>query len=71
MADRLFAWLFPRLKPTLSVDDQLTKEAMEQAAKAVPEVLVDYSVGQTAGQGRPAAGTSRRSTCSAWNTTRR
>ena len=46
VADRLFAWLQPRLKPTLTLDDQLTKEAMNRAAAAVPEVLVNYSEGQ-------------------------
>jgi cyclic-di-AMP phosphodiesterase PgpH len=49
VADRLFVWLFPRLKqtPTLSLDDDLTKQAMDRAAQSVPEVLVNYSVGQT------------------------
>jgi cyclic-di-AMP phosphodiesterase PgpH len=46
VAERLFAWILPRLRPTLNVDDRLTKEAMEQAVGAVPEVLVTYSVGQ-------------------------
>lgn len=46
VADRLFAWLLPHLKPTLSVDDERTKQSMDKAAQAVAEVLVDYS-GQT------------------------
>lgn len=46
VADRLFAWLLPRLKPTLTVDDQMTKDAMEAAVQAVPEVVVNYSAGQ-------------------------
>jgi putative nucleotidyltransferase with HDIG domain len=48
VADRLFAWLQPRLKPTLTVDSQLTKEAMDQAEQAVPDVLVTYSAGPSA-----------------------
>ena len=46
IADQLFAWLLPRLKPTLSVDAQRTTEAMDAAAKAVRPVMVDYSAGQ-------------------------
>jgi cyclic-di-AMP phosphodiesterase PgpH len=46
VADRLFAWLKPRLKPTLSVDDQRTRLAIDQAVKAVKEVRIDYVVGQ-------------------------
>ena len=54
VARRLFAWLQPRLKPTLSVDDQLTKERRERAERAVDQVLTEYSVGQTlAKAGRP------------------
>lgn len=47
VADRLFAWLFPRLKkPTLTIDEARTKLAMDQAEQAVPEVLVNYTAGQ-------------------------
>jgi len=46
VADRLFAWLKPRLKSTLTVDDQQTKESRNEAGEAVQEVLVKYSVGQ-------------------------
>ncbi len=46
VADRLFAWLLPRLKPTLSLDDQLTKESMDKAGRAVNEVVANYSPGQ-------------------------
>ena len=46
VADRLFAWLQPRLKPTLSVDDGRTRLAIEQAVKAVKEVRINYSAGQ-------------------------
>jgi cyclic-di-AMP phosphodiesterase PgpH len=49
VADRFFNWLLPRLrelKTTLTVDDQLTKEAMDNAEKAVEPVFVEYSVGQ-------------------------
>ena len=47
VADRLFAWLFRRLKPTLNVDDELTKQAIDKAVKSVDEVFVNYSLGQT------------------------
>ncbi len=47
IADRLFAWLLPQLKPTLTVDDDLTKQSMDEAASAVKEVLINYSVGQS------------------------
>ena len=47
VADRLFAWILPRIEPTLRVDDQMTKEAMSEAVKDVAEVMVDYSVGQS------------------------
>ncbi len=47
VADRLFAWLLPKLKPTLSVNDSLTKQNMDEAEKAVSKVLTRYSAGQT------------------------
>ncbi len=47
VADRLFAWLLPKLKPTLSVDDALTKQNMAKAEADVAEVLIEYSAGQT------------------------
>ena len=46
VADRLFAWLLPRLKPTLTVDGDATKEAMDNAVKAVADVPVKISAGQ-------------------------
>ncbi|MEN6457732.1 MAG: HDIG domain-containing metalloprotein [Thermoguttaceae bacterium] len=46
IADRLFAWLGPQLKPTLHEDAQATKAEMTAAVRAVPEVLVEYSPGQ-------------------------
>jgi putative nucleotidyltransferase with HDIG domain len=46
VADRLFAWFLPRLKPTLTVDERLTKEAMDEAVRAVPEALETFSIGQ-------------------------
>jgi putative nucleotidyltransferase with HDIG domain len=46
IADGLFAWLMPRLKPTLTVNDLLTKDVREEAGRSVPEVLVNYSAGQ-------------------------
>ncbi|MBN1393829.1 MAG: HDIG domain-containing protein, partial [Pirellulales bacterium] len=50
-ADRLFAWLSPKLKPTLRRDDRLTKENMAEAEAEVPGVLIRYSVGQTLAKG--------------------
>ncbi len=47
VADPLFAWLLPQLKPTLTVDEQLTKQSMDAAVKRVAEVVEEYSVGQT------------------------
>jgi cyclic-di-AMP phosphodiesterase PgpH len=47
VADRLFAWLAPKLKPTLTADDQATKEKMDAAEKAVPPVWTEYLRGQT------------------------
>lgn len=46
VADRLFAWLFPRLKPTLTVDEDLTKADMDDAVKAVADKFVNISAGQ-------------------------
>jgi len=46
VADHLFAWLLPRFRPTLSLDDQLTKESIDKAARAVNEVVASYSPGQ-------------------------
>ena len=70
VADRLFAWLQPRLKAmkaTLTVDDQRTKEAMDEAGKAVAEVFEEYSVGQTlAKAGQPLD--HPEIACFAWNT---
>jgi len=54
LAENLFAWLQPRLTPTLTVDDQQTKQNMDDAAEAVEEVFVEYGVGQTlAPAGKP------------------
>jgi putative nucleotidyltransferase with HDIG domain len=46
VADIAFAWLYPRLKPTLTQDKEETKKALDTAAAAVKEVLVNYEVGQ-------------------------
>ena len=56
VADRLFAWLLPRLKPTLTVDDDVTKEAMDNAVNAVADVLVNFSAGQTLAKARQPLG---------------
>jgi len=47
VADRLFAWLKPKLKPTLTPDDTQTSRAMEEAVKAVPDEVVRYAAGQS------------------------
>ena len=47
VADRLFTWLKPRLKPTLTLDDAATKQEIGAAVDAVPDVYAEYSVGQT------------------------
>ncbi|MEN6450735.1 MAG: HDIG domain-containing metalloprotein [Thermoguttaceae bacterium] len=47
IADRLFAWIGPRLKPTLHQDSDATKQEISDAVQAVPNVLIEYSVGQT------------------------
>jgi len=46
VADRLFAWLRPRLVSTLKLDEPQTKQAGQDAAKAVDTVLVHYEPGQ-------------------------
>lgn len=49
VADRLFAWLKPRLKemkPTLTPDDKMTKQRMDAAEAAVRIVPMEYSEGQ-------------------------
>ena len=57
VADRLFDWLLPRLKPTLRVDPALTKQNMDQAEADVGEVMTQYSAGQTlAKAGQPLKG---------------
>jgi cyclic-di-AMP phosphodiesterase PgpH len=47
VADRLFAWLWPRLKPTLKIDPQATKQEIENAVRSVGPVVVEYAAGQT------------------------
>jgi len=46
VTDRLFAWLKPRLKPTLSVDLTATKEAIDRSVAAVPDTWVTYPAEQ-------------------------
>ncbi|MCE5302052.1 MAG: HDIG domain-containing protein [Planctomycetaceae bacterium] len=46
VADALFAWIQPQLHPTLTLDPMATKLAVDEAVRAVPDVLVEYSVGQ-------------------------
>jgi putative nucleotidyltransferase with HDIG domain len=45
VADRLFAYVKPRLTPTLTPDDMQTSRAIEEAVAAVEPVVVDYAVG--------------------------
>ncbi|MEN6404869.1 MAG: HDIG domain-containing metalloprotein [Thermoguttaceae bacterium] len=46
VADSLFAWIQPRLRPTLTLDPVATKLAVAEAVRSVPDVLAEYSVGQ-------------------------
>lgn len=46
VGDRLFAWILPRLKPTLTLDDTLTTQSFDTAEKSVSEVVAEYSAGQ-------------------------
>ncbi|MFZ1933610.1 MAG: HDIG domain-containing metalloprotein [Thermoguttaceae bacterium] len=49
VADRLFAWIkrgLKTMKPTLTPDDQFTKQRMDQAERDVGEVRAEYAVGQ-------------------------
>ena len=43
LADRLFAWLKPRLKPTLTLDKARTDEAIEKALREVQPVTLEYT----------------------------
>lgn len=46
LAARLFAWLRPRLKPTLTFDEAATQRAIRKAADSVEEVYAKFAVGQ-------------------------
>jgi len=46
LAQRVFAWLRPRLMTTLSLDPQATREAQEEAAAATPEETKTYRAGE-------------------------
>lgn len=46
LAERLFAWVRPRLRPTLTFDADRTEERREAAAAAVPEQFTSYEPGQ-------------------------
>jgi putative nucleotidyltransferase with HDIG domain len=47
LAARLFAWLRPGLKDTLTLDHEATSEARQAAAAVVEEVYIHYDAGQT------------------------
>jgi hypothetical protein len=51
VADRLFAWIKPRLKPTLTRDDTQTRQEIKDAVDAVPDVFVNYAAGQVLAKG--------------------
>ena len=55
VADRVFAWLRPRLPATLKQDEAATQLARDEAAKAVPPVVLTFETGQK-GQPLAAAG---------------
>lgn len=44
-ADRLFAWLRPRLMPTLTLDQTATEQAIQDAIAATPNATVTYAAG--------------------------
>jgi cyclic-di-AMP phosphodiesterase PgpH len=44
-ADRLFAWLRPRLMPTLTLDQAATDQAIQDAIAATPNAMVSYAAG--------------------------
>jgi putative nucleotidyltransferase with HDIG domain len=47
VADELFAWIRPRLRATLTLDQIETDKAQEAAVAALDEVVVRYQAGQT------------------------
>ena len=47
VADRLFAWIRPRLQPTLQLDDPLTNLLKEEAAVAVETELEFFDIGDS------------------------
>ena len=59
LAARLFAWLRPRLKATLTFDEAATQKAIRKAADSVKEVYAEFAVGQVLSPGRQTAGVGR------------
>ncbi len=54
VADCLYDWLDRRFRPSLQRDDEETKKAMDQAARAVGDEVVTYTVGEVlAPEGEP------------------
>jgi len=54
VADCVYDWLDRRFRPTLQRDDEETKKAMDQAARAVGEDVVTYTPGEVlAPEGEP------------------
>ncbi len=47
VADRVFAWLRPQLSGTLTQDQDATQRAQEEAAAAVPPVVLTFKAGDT------------------------
>ena len=45
VADRIFAWLRPRLSPTLKLDQQATDEAIRIAVEKTPDATITYAAG--------------------------
>ena len=56
VADRVFAWIRPRLTATLQRDEPATKRAEDEAVKAVEPVRIEYPGGANARSGGSAAG---------------
>jgi cyclic-di-AMP phosphodiesterase PgpH len=51
MAEAVFNWLKPRLSKTLSLDDERTKNALDEAVADVKPVIVNYERGQLLAEG--------------------
>ena len=51
VADRVFAWLKPRIPTTLKFQETITRNIAEDEALKIPEVMVNYNVGESLAKG--------------------